>query len=263
MTFKDHFSGHAKEYAQYRPRYPVAMFEFLAGLSPHNELAWDCATGNGQAASAVAQFFDHVVATDASASQLEHATTHPRITYRVAREKDSGLLPASVDLITVAQAVHWFDLNAFYSECRRVLRPDGIIAVWSYRLLRFEATIDAILERFFSETLRPYWAPELRWVDKGYAQLDFPFQEVGHPEFDMKLDLNLPALMQYIGTWSAVKQYEAATGRDPLQELVSELESMWGDPNVHRASHWPVSIRIGRHSPTTESTKQEPPWVRP
>ena len=246
MTFKDYFSGHAKEYAQYRPHYPRALFEFLAGLAPHNELAWDCATGNGQAAAALAQFFEHVVATDASASQLDHATTHPRITYRVAREKDSGLSPASVDLITVAQAVHWFDLDAFYSECRRVLRPNGIIAVWSYRLLRFEATIDAILERFFSETLKPYWAPELRWVDEGYAGLDFPFQELSHPLFDMKLDLTLSALMQYISTWSAVKQFQKETGEDPIPELARTLEAAWGATDQLRQSVWPMSVRVGQ-----------------
>nr|MDQ6926647.1 class I SAM-dependent methyltransferase [Candidatus Eremiobacteraeota bacterium] len=174
-SFRDEFSTVAAQYAAHRPLYPPALFDYLANLPARRALAWDCATGNGQAARALAPRFTHVVATDASAAQLAHATPAPNIEYRVARAEESGLAPGSVDLITVAQALHWFDLDAFYAEVRRVLVPGGAVAVWTYGdPVLDDASLDARFQQFAGDVLGPYWPPERREVDAAYRGIAFP-----------------------------------------------------------------------------------------
>jgi SAM-dependent methyltransferase len=199
-SFKDYFSESASDYAQYRPHYPDDLFDFLAEVSPGRTLVWDCGTGNGQAAVALARYFEHVVATDASESQIAHATRHSKVTYRVAREIDSGLGNHSVDLITVAQALHWFDLDPFYAECRRVLRGGGIIAVWMYEPALIDPAVDRIINYFNRSTIGPYWPPERRFVQEGYASLPFPFFEISHPTFFIDHQFSLQDLLKYIST---------------------------------------------------------------
>ncbi|HTQ81570.1 MAG TPA: class I SAM-dependent methyltransferase, partial [Thermoanaerobaculia bacterium] len=182
MTFKDHFSGHAASYAAHRPGYPPELFAYVTSLTAGKDLAWDCATGNGQAAVALAETFDQVIATDASPQQLAHAPAHPRIEYRVATAEDSGLAPASIDLLTVAQAVHWFDFDRFYAEARRVLRPGGAIALWTYNLLRHPA-LNELIDHLSQKIVGAYWPPERRWVDEDYRNLPFPFPELPSPAF--------------------------------------------------------------------------------
>ena len=159
MQFKDYFSNHAIAYAQFRPRYPRALFSYLAEVAPARETAWDCATGNGQTAHALTEHFAHVIATDGSQEQLNQATPHERITYRRATAEDSGLDAASSDLVTVSQALHWFDFDAFYREARRVLRPSGVWAVWSYDLLRVTPEIDADSLPLSSSSSFPSFSP--------------------------------------------------------------------------------------------------------
>ncbi|HEY4574270.1 MAG TPA: class I SAM-dependent methyltransferase, partial [Thermoanaerobaculia bacterium] len=183
MTFKDHFSGHASGYASFRPGYPTALFDFAASLAPGRALAWDCATGNGQAALGLAERFARVIATDASAEQLAQATPHPRIEYRQAPAEQSGLPDGAADLVTVATAVHWLDFDRFYAEAERVLAPDGAIVVWSYNLPRVTPEISALVDRLSYQIVKTYWPPERRWVDEEYRHLPFPFAEVEVPQF--------------------------------------------------------------------------------
>jgi SAM-dependent methyltransferase len=245
--FADHFSARAAAYSRYRPDYPPALFGFVAGLAPGRALAWDCATGSGQAAVALAAHFERVVATDASAAQLAHAAPHERGRYHAARAEASGLACASVDVVTVAQAMHWFDLDAFYAEARRVLRPGGALAAWTYG----DASLDddaltAILRRFSEETVGPYWPAERLVVLDGYRSIAFPFAEVAVPAFTLERRWLLPELAGYLRTWSAAARFAAAHDRDPVEIVEAELAARWGDPAAPRVVRWPLAMRAGR-----------------
>lgn len=245
MAFKDHFSERASEYARFRPRYPAALFQALAGLAPGRRLAWDCGTGNGQAAVGLAAHFDRVAATDPSAEQLAHAEVHPHVAYRKGLESESGLEDASADLVTAAQALHWFDTDAFYAEARRVLRPGGVVAAWCYNLPRIDPAIDRLLDRFADETVGPYWAPERRHVREGYRDLPFPFAELRFPSCAMEREILLGDLAGYLDTWSSVRRYRQVVGTDPVKPLVAELAPIWGDPARPRTLRWPLTGRVG------------------
>lgn len=246
--FKDHFSAHAGEYARYRPNYPPALFAKLAGLAPAHNLAWDCATGNGQAALALADHFDRVIATDASAEQIGHAVPHGKIDYRVEAAEQSALAPASVDLITVGQALHWFDLPNFYAEAKRVLKPRSVIAAWCYRSRIISAEIDAVIDRFYHDIVGPYWPPERALVDDGYHGLEFPFERIAAGDFQVTVEWNLKDLLGYFGTWSASRRYVAERGRDPREEIKHELAAEWGNADTRRRITWPLHLLVGRNS---------------
>jgi len=244
--FKDHFSSASDRYAAYRPDYPAALFAWLAGQCAERDTAWDCATGSGQAARGLAPHFRQVVATDASAEQICHAGHHPAIDYRVAPAEASGLADRCIDLVTVAQAAHWFDLSAFYAEAARVLKAGGAIAVWGYGRMLLPGEMDAPFQRFYAETVGPYWPAERALIDDAYRRLDFPFMEIEAPAFAIEVAWTLPRLLDYLSTWSAVKRYQAARGHDPLPPLLAELAPLWGDPETARALQWPLFLRAGR-----------------
>jgi ubiquinone/menaquinone biosynthesis C-methylase UbiE len=246
MTFKDHFSSESPNYARFRPRYGRELFAYLAHLVSDHRLAWDCATGNGQAAVPLSEFFGRVIATDASEEQIRTATPNPRIEYRVAPAEKSTLEATSCDLITVAQAVHWFDLPAFYDEAKRVLKPDGLLAVWSYNLLRIDPSIDAIVNSFYTETIGPFWPPERKIVENGYRDLSFPFEEINAPEFSMTAEWSVDALLGYLRTWSASKRYLQEIDRDPVTLIESALRAAWPDNQNRLQVRWLLVIRLGR-----------------
>lgn len=249
MGFQDHFSGHARTYGEFRPDYPVSLFAYLADLAPGHELAWDCATGNGQAALGLAEHFRDVLATDASPQQIEQARPHPRVLYAVAPSDRSPAADASVDLVTVAQALHWFDLPAFYAEVRRVLRPGGVLAVWCYGLHVITPEVDAVVHRLYHEIVGNDWPLERRWVEESYRTVPFPFDEIAPPCFQMTREWNLRHLWGYLDTWSACRRYQARTGVNPLDLVRDDLGAAWGDPNDGvREVRWPLSLRIGRLS---------------
>jgi SAM-dependent methyltransferase len=253
MTFKDHFSGHAAEYAQFRPRYPASLFVYLANQAPTRDVAWDCATGNGQAALGLAAHFQRVIATDASAPQIEAAERHERVDYLVAPAEQSGLPPSSVDVVSVAQALHWFDIPAFFAEAKRVLKPRGIIAVWAYTFLTVTPETDQIVDDFYRVTTGPFWPPERDLVERGYRDVSFPFHEIAAPQFEMEAHWRLEQVLGYLRTWSTTKRFIAARGFDPVDELGEELRDVW--PDGARSVRWPIHIRVGR-APAWQVTKQ-------
>ncbi len=218
----------------------------MATLPACHELAWDCGAGSGQATLPLAHHFHRVVGTDASAAQIAAAPMHPSIEFRVAPAQTSGLPARTVDLVTVAQALHWFELDGFYTEVRRVLRPDGVIAVWTYGHSELDDTgLDQALRTFYEEVVGPYWPPERRHVENGYEALPFPFIERSTPTFPMELRWTLAELLGYVGTWSAVARFREQRGHDPISLLAQELAPRWGDPASERRVRWPLRLRVG------------------
>ncbi len=244
MSFKDHFSKQAADYAKFRPRYPQELFDYLGSIAPSRRLAWDCGTGNGQAAVGLASVFDRVIATDASEKQISNVKPHERVEYRVAPAEASGLESGTVDLIMVAQALHWFDLDRFHTEALRVLKPKGLLAASAYNLLQIEAAIDEIVNRYYYEVVGPFWPPERVLVEK-FEELPFPFFEIQTPSFEMTAQWNLDHLVGYLGTWSSTQRFIAETGVDPLQQISDELRAVWGDPQRTRKVRWPLTLRVG------------------
>ena len=254
QKFSDHFAPVAANYADFRPSYPHELFNWLASLLRDHALAWDCATGSGQAAVDLSTYFERVVATDASQSQIDTALPHPGIEYRVTPAEASGLPDNSVDLITVAQALHWFDLDGFYAEAKRVLKSSGAVAVWTYGVLSVEgAPVNALVQHFYHETVGPYWPAERIHVETGYRSLPFPFNEIATPQFSMEELWILPQLLGYFRSWSATGRFIASNGFDPVDVLAQQLVPVWGDPQTKRLVTWPLSLRIGQGSQIAKS----------
>ena len=245
MTFKDHFSKQAADYAIFRPCYPQELFDYLGSIAPSRQLAWDCGTGSGQAAVGLALVFDRVTATDASEKQITNAEQRERVEYRVAPAENSRIESGTVDLIMVAQALHWFDLERFYAEARRVLKPDGVLAASAYNLLHIEPTIDDVVNRYYFEVVGPFWPQERKLVEQ-FDNLPFPFHEIDPPKFEMTAQWNLDHLVGYLRTWSSTQRFMAAKGSDPLEQITDDLHNAWGDPQQTLNVIWPLIVRIGR-----------------
>ena len=243
MTFKDHFSRQAADYARFRPGYPQELFDYLASIAPNRQLAWDCGTGNGQAAVALASVFDCVIATDASEKQISNAQPHERVQYRVAPAENSGIESETLDLIMVAQALHWFDLYCFYAEAGRVLKPDGVFAASAYNLLHIDPAIDKVVNRYYFEVVGPFWPPERKLVEE-FADLPFPFHEIDPLKFEMTTSWDLEHLVGYLRTWSSTQRFIAAKGSDPLEKINDELRNAWDDPQQMRKVVWPLTLRV-------------------
>ncbi|CAN5427183.1 class I SAM-dependent methyltransferase [soil metagenome] len=246
-TFKDYFSAQAQNYAKHRPHYPQALFRYLATLTEEHLLAWDCGTGSGQAAVALADYYQHVIATDASAEQIDKATVHKNVDYRVMPAENTHLLSESIDLITVATAMHWFNFEEFFAEVRRVLKPQGILAAWCYNLPHINPEIDEIIgAHLYKEILGSYWPPERRYIDERFQTIPFPFQPLATPNFFLENHWDLAGLINYLATWSASLLYQKQHGHAPMDEIMTELTCAWGDPlTVHAASH-EIYLLVGR-----------------
>jgi SAM-dependent methyltransferase len=246
MSFKDHFSGHAALYAKYRPDYPAELYAYLATLTPRRDVALDCATGSGQAAVGLANYFAAVIGTDGSVAQLLSAQVAPRVAYVGNLAEQPAFRDQSIDLVTAAQAAHWFDHERFYPQVRRVLRPQGALAIWTYGLAVISPQIDAVVSDFYSRVVGEYWPAERRYVEAAYRNLPFPFEEVAAPAMQLELKWDLDALIGYVSTWSAVQRYMKSRGVDPLGELRERLEPAWNSGEKLRSVLWPLHLRVGR-----------------
>lgn len=242
--FEDRFSAQAAAYARHRPVYPPELYTFLAGLAPGRVCAWDCGCGSGQAAVALREHFDRVVATDASPAQIEHAQVCAGVEYRVARAEESGLPDASVQLVTAASALHWFDLPAFSREVGRVLVPEGVIAAWGYREAVVAPGIDELINDYQNRIVDPFWSSRIRVVAEGYQRIEFPFDEVDVPPMDVRAVWTADQMLGYLGTWSASQGYLERHGSPATALIEAELRGRWGAGE--RAVRWPLTARVGR-----------------
>jgi SAM-dependent methyltransferase len=254
-AFKDHFSDRAGAYAAHRPPYPAALPDFLARVAPRRGLAWDCGCGSGQLTLALADRFERVLATDASAEQLAEAPPHPNVAYGRAPAEASGLPDGVVDLAVAAQAAHWFDLAGYYAEVRRVARRPAAVALVTYATMRIDDVIDPVIQHLYSAVLGKYWPPERRHTEDGYRTLPFPFDEIPAPALDMRAAWALADVIGYVQTWSAVRALERAEGRAPFQSWCRDLARVWGAPATVRPVQWPLSLRVGRVASTPEGTR--------
>jgi ubiquinone/menaquinone biosynthesis C-methylase UbiE len=255
---KDLFSAQSKEYASSRPTYPRALLEFIVGLVDEKNLAWDCATGNGQAAVVLADYFKQVVASDISASQLENAQQKSNITYQIFHAEDTPLEDNSVDLITIAQALHWFNFDRFYSEARRVLKKrkdgktggGGIIAAWAYGHHTISPAVDKVTHKLNEDILGDkYWPAEIKYVEDRYETIPFPFEQIPAPEFQIQLSWNLSELVNYFRSWSSVQRFIEKNKYDPVSEIRDILEYEWGGRNKvseKRKVIWPLYLKVGK-----------------
>lgn len=241
---KDHFSDRADLYARYRPSYPAELFDFLNSLVPAKENAWDCGTGNGQVAVELAGSFREVYATDISETQLANAPRRENIHYSAQPAEQTSFESDFFDLITVAQAIHWFDFEQFYREVRRTARKNAILCVLGYGRVRISEAIDALIDDFYHQVIGPYWDAERRYIDENYTTIPFPFREEKVPDFVNRLEWSLAHLSGYLHTWSAVTHFESVNGFNPLEQLLPELETHWGHETV-REVRFPILLRIG------------------
>lgn len=243
-SFADHFSARASRYAQYRPGYPPELFAYLASLCSIRQAVLDCASGSGQSASQFTGHFDTVIASDASYQQLKNADRLDGLYYVNCLAEQTPFADQCFDLITVAQALHWFGLERFYAEIKRLLKPNAVFAVWTYNLMQINPAIDEIIQHFYADIVGAYWPFERKLVEQGYRDLEFPFTEHAPPQFAMHTDWSLEHLLGYLSTWSAVKRYRETQGKDPLQEIRHDLTSAWGTQAIQRVN-WPLSLRVG------------------
>jgi SAM-dependent methyltransferase len=242
-TFADHFSGHAAQYAAYRPRYPAGLFDWLASVAPGRELAWDVGTGSGQVAHGLVTRFARVVATDPSSKQIEQAAPHPRIRYDITTYS-SGLLEQSAQLVAVGQAIHWFDLEPFFAEARRVLQPRGVVAAFAYAHSRVEPEVDRWVREYHDVTLAGYWAPEHLLIHGGYRTLAMPIDELAAPAFELVEQWTLARYLGFLRTWSSVQRLIADGGEAKVLAFEEGLRERWGAVKV-RPVLWPLVMRAG------------------
>lgn len=245
MSTKDLFSGHAQVYAAFRPSYPEALYQFIFQHLHHKDTAWDCATGNGQAAQYLSQHFQKVFATDISQQQLDNAYRASNIIYSVSPAERTAFAENTFDLITVSQALHWFDREKFYAEVKRIAKPNASLAVWGYAMLTIEPAIDEIIVDFYTNIVGPYWDDARRLVEQQYKTISFPFEEIPAPEFSIEAEWSLTQLTGYLKSWSATQKFMKENQVDPVPAVAEKIKRHWSTNEIKRIQ-FPVFLRLGK-----------------
>lgn len=241
---KDNFSSGSDQYARYRPGYPEALFDYLDSLVPDKHRAWDCGTGNGQVAAELAGRFGQVDATDISRAQLAQAHQADNIRYSLQPAEKTDLPDHAFDLVIVAQAIHWFDFDAFYAEVRRTAKDGALLVVLGYGTVQVSPAIDDVIDHFYTQVIGAYWDAERRYIDAHYRTIPFPFDELGTPAFDQRLHWSFEHFIGYLNTWSAVRHFARQEGYNPVDRLQVQLEPLWGQ--AEREVCFPLLLRIGK-----------------
>ena len=244
-TSRNWFYQGGQAYSRFRPEYPSELARLLASVSPGSALAVDVGCGNGQLTTQLAAHFDKVLGADSSTDQIACAAAHPCVEYVCAPAEQLPVADHSAQLITAAQAAHWFDLPRFYEEVRRIGASGAVLALISYGVLRLDDELDPRFGRFYWHEIGPYWPAERKLVDTGYADLPFPFEEQAPPSPEICKTWSLEELLGYISTWSAVRSVREAGREDILQDLAADLTVLWGDPTRGREVYWPINMRLG------------------
>jgi len=244
LKFNDLFSDNSEAYKQFRPTYPQELFAYLSSISKHHQTAWDCATGTGQSAVSLSNYYSKIIATDASASQIKNAEKKQGVVYQIATAENSHIDTGSIDLITVAQAFHWFNVDEFAEEVNRVLKDNGIIAIWTYNLLSIRENLDKEIIYLYKTILGEHWPEERKMVEKGYKNVQLPFTEIKAPSFNLSAHWNLSQLIGYLCTWSATKKYKEKFGTNPVEEVYNNIADAWGDPENVLQIKWLLSIKV-------------------
>ena len=247
------FDQGGEAYARFRPTYPDGLAKFLASVSPDNRLALDVGCGNGQLALRLAENFERVIGIDPSVDQIAHAVHHERVEYRCAPAEQLPVPDRSASLIAAAQAAHWFDLPAFFEEVGRVCVPGGVLALISYGVPCLEPELNERFSHFYHKEIGPYWPPERKLVDEGYARIDFPFSEFPAPPMSIELQWNFSGLLGYLSTWSAVRRAREEGRQEILTRFSEEMEKLWGDADARRSVNWPINMRIGKLEQSSRS----------
>ena len=248
MEHQQLFNKNSALYAKARPQYPKPLFAYLASVCAAHEAVWDVACGNGQASLSLAAHFAHVFATDISEEQIAHAMPHPKIYYAVQAAENTNFLSDQFDLVTVAQALHWFDFTQFWPEVRRVLKPNGIFAAWGYSWLSIDHAIDVTLKEKFQDVLKPYWAPQNRLLWNQYRDVPFPFERLPTPAIEMKTDMNLEQLFAYLRSWSATRLCIEQNGDRFLLDAYDAVANVWGNKNLIKQVNMNFCILVGRNN---------------
>lgn len=247
VKFPDHFSSVAAGYAAFRPQYPASLFDWLASVCRRHDVAWDCACGSGQASRPLASHFDFVVGTDASVMQLAESITHDKTRFVAAASERVPLAGGIVDLVSVAQALHWFVGEPFYAEVRRVVRSGGVFAAWTYGMPQMvPEAVERVVHDFIDGPLGPYWPPEIRMVLDGYASIELPFEEMKPPSFEMEAEWTLATFLGFVRTWSAVGRYVEERGQDPVPRLAEQLAKYWEGGGKALPVSYRLALKVGR-----------------
>ncbi len=242
---KDFFSTQSNLYAAFRPTYPTDLYTFILQHLREKKVAWDCATGNGQVAISLADHFEKVFATDISQQQLDLAPARHNIAYALSSAEQTPFPDSQFDLVTVGQALHWFDRTRFFEEVKRVSKPDGLLAVWGYAQLRIEPAIDRIIMDFYNNTIGPYWDQARKLVEEEYRTIEFPFEEIQSPGFTIQVEWTVDQLSGYLSSWSATQKYINVNKKDPIISFMPILESIWGREE-RKTIRFPLFLRLLR-----------------
>jgi SAM-dependent methyltransferase len=243
---KDNFSKQSREYSVFRPTYPDEVLDFILSLVNNKSAAWDCGTGNGQLAAKLSPHFQTVYATDISENQIGNAVKKDNIVYQVVSAEDAPFEEKAFDLITVAQAIHWFDFDKFYDKVNLTLKEDGILAVLGYNLMTIDPDCDKIIQHLYADILGDqYWDKERKYLDEQYKTIPFPFKEIQAPVFSQKVQWSIGELTGYLNTWSAVQHYIKANQNNPVDAIQPQLEACWGNKEKKEVC-FPTLLRIGR-----------------